>query len=810
VKKIRIRILVAIFLISSATLCLEITLTRYFSVSQDYHFAFLVISIAFLGYGASGSFLATFRKFREANLENFLCLCSFLYSFFILSCFLLCNSLPFDFIRLSWDKNQVFFILIYYCILSLPFFFAGLTISFAITRLAKAVTKVYFSDLLGAGTGSFLAVFIFLPMGEKGVIIFISFLALLASFLLSVRASTFLKISLIIFLIAEVILLLLSPSWLNFRISPFKALPVALKYPQAKHLFTKWNSISRVDILESPAVRYAPGLSLLYRKKLPPQLGLSVDGGELTAVTHFQEEEEQALEFLSFLPSSLAYTFNQRPSALIIEPKGGLEVLTALHFKSRQIKVVESNPLIVKLLNQELAAFDGSLYLKKNVHLVSANTRAVLKQEKERYDLIVFSLVDIFGSSSTGVHGFRENYLYTLESFSHLLERLSSQGIVSITLFLLPPPRKEIKMLATWIEALERTQKEPSSHIAAIRSWGTISYFIKNEPFTPQDTIKLKAFAKERLFDLVYYPGIKAEETNIYNKFDKPLYYDLTLQLLASKTRKELYQNYLFQLKPATDNRPFFFNFFKLNKAKATYKALGQKWLPLLQGGFLVPLLLFQSLLVAFLLILLPVLVLKKNIRRRKGIFFKVFFYFSLIGTAFMFVEITWIQKFILFLGHPLYSVSTIIFSLLVSSGLGSFFSKSLFGQNLKKKLRTSLILCGSLILIYMLLLPLFFDNFLGFKFSLKILLTFLVIFPLGFFMGFPFPTGIRILELEEKRLIPWGWATNAFSSVINSVFALLIAFWGGYNLVLFLAAAGYLLAFPLLSFSNHRNKANT
>ncbi len=807
-KPIRIRILIAIFLISSATLCLEITLTRYFSISQDYHFAFLVISIAFLGYGASGSFLAFFKKFQSAGLENFLCLSSLLYSFFILASFLICNSLPFDLIRLSWDKNQIFFILVYYFILSLPFFFAGLTISFAITKLARAVNKIYFADLIGAGTGSILAAFIFLPKGEKGVMVFIAFLALLASFLLSLKASTLLRLSLIILLTAEAALFIFSPSFLNFRISPFKALPVALKYPQAKLLFTRWNAISRVDILESPAVRYAPGLSLLFRNKLPPQLGLSVDGGELTAVTHFQEEDS-ALEFLSLLPSSLAYTLSQSPSALIIEPKAGLDVLAALHFKSSQIKVIESNPLIPKLLNNELSAFSGSLYQKKKIHLISANTRAALKQEKENFDLIVFSLVDVFGSSSTGVYGFRENYLYTLESFSYLWERLSPQGIISLTLFLLPPPRKEIRLLATWIETLENAQKEPASHLVAIRSWGTISYFIKKSPFSSQDIIKLKAFAKERLFDLVYYPGIKAEETNIYNKFNKPLYYNLILQLLSPSARKQLYKNYLFQLKPATDNRPFFFNFYKLSRLKATYKALGQKWLPLLQGSFLVPLLLFQSMLVAFLLILLPILALKKNTGGRKGIFFQVFSYFSLIGAAYIFVEITCIQKFILFLGHPLYSVSVIIFSLLVSSGLGSLFSRSLFSQDLKKKLRAGLILCSSLILIYTLLLPIFFDNFLGLKFLLKIILTFLIIFPLGFFMGFPFPTGIRILESEEKRLIPWGWATNAFSSVINSVLALLIAFWGGYNLVLFWAAAAYLLALPLLSFSNHRNKAN-
>ncbi|MFB0564887.1 MAG: hypothetical protein ACETWK_04330 [Candidatus Aminicenantaceae bacterium] len=809
-KEIKLRYLAGIFLVSSATLCLEITLTRYFSISQDYHFAFLVVSIAFLGYGASGSFLTAFDKFQKINLEKFLGLSSFLYSLSIMACFLLCNSLSFDFIKLSWDKNQVYFIFIYYFLLSIPFFFAGLTISFAITKRAKAVNTIYFSDLIGAGIGSFLAILVFLPRGEKGVIVFISFLALLASLLFSLRTSSHLTITISFLLAAELALFIISPSWLHFRISPFKALPVALKYPQARHLLTKWNAISRVDVLDSPAVRYAPGLSLLYKKKLPPQLGLSVDGGDLTSITHFKNKEEPSLKFISYLPSSLAYSFSQYPSTLILEPKGGMDALAALFYKARKIKIIESNPLVVNLLQNELTNFTGSLYQKENIDLVFAKSRAALKQEKNKYDLIVFSLTDVFGSSGTGIYGFSENYLYTLESFVHLLKRLSPQGLISTTLYLIPPPRQEIRLLATWIEALEKTQKKPSAHIVAIRSWGTISYFIKNSPFTDHDIDKLKSFTNERLFDIVYYPGIKKEETNIHNIFRSPLYYDFMLQLLSLPSRKELYKNYIFEVRPATDNRPFFFNSYKLQKPKATYEALGKKWLPLLQGGFLIPLMFLQFLIIAFVLILSPLIVFRKSKSRRRGIFLKVFFYFSLIGMAFMFIEITWIQKFILFLGHPLYSISTIIFSLLLSTGIGSFVSKILLREKVKQKLKASLILCSFLIVIYLLFLPLFYQNLIHLKFLLKIVLTFLVIFPLGFLMGFPFPTGIRLLEREESRLIPWAWAANAFSSVINAVLALMIAFWGGYNLVLILAGGGYLLALPFLNFSNHGNKAYT
>jgi hypothetical protein len=804
------RSLAAIFLISSATLCLEVSLTRYFSVSQHYHFAFWVVSIAFMGYGASGSFLTLFKSFSSVGRDTFLSYSSFIYSLTILLSFLLCNSIPFDFISISWDKNQILFVFLYYFLLCVPFFFAGLTISFAISSVPRLVTKIYFSDLFGAGAGTLIALFVFLPKGDRGVIIFCSFLALFSSFLFSWRRRFTFRFLLLGLMAAEIVLFLSSPSWLSFKISPYKALPVALKYPQAKHLLTRWNSISRVDILESPAIRYAPGLSLLYEKELPPQLGLSTDGGELSAITRLKDSEDPQFEFLSYLPSSLAYSLTESPRTLIIEPKGGLDVLSSVYFNSSQTKIIESNPLTVKLLRQELAQFSGNLYHKKNIRVVSAYSRAALKQEKDTYDLIVFSLTDVFGAFGTGLYGFSENYLYTTDSFAHILNRLSPDGLVSISLYQLPPPRKEARILATWIDALERSKMDPASHIMVIRSWGTISFFIKKSPFSDLEIQKLKDFADKHLFDLVYYPGIKIDEVNIHNELERPLYYDLTLQLLSPPERAKLYKNYLFQIKPVTDNRPFFFNFFKRTKLRATYQAMGKKWLPFLEGEFLPPLLLVQSLIIAFFLILLPVFASRRAKNKTRGFSSRIFFYFGLIGMAYMFLEITFIQKFILFLGHPLYSVSIIIFSLLFSSGLGSFYSKKILGQNLKGNLRRSLLVCAGLIVLYLFLIPLFHESLIGFNLTLKIILTFLVIFPLGFLMGFPFPTGVRLLGQGEKRLIPWAWATNAFSSVINSIFALIVAFWGGYNLVLMLGAGGYLLALFFLDFTSHRNKTDS
>ncbi|MFC2169171.1 hypothetical protein ACFLRM_01210 [Acidobacteriota bacterium] len=808
--ELKFHTLAGIFFLSSAILCFEISLTRYFSVSQYYHFAFLVVSIAFMGFGASGSFLCFLKKAQTREAEKFLPISSLLFSLTILFSFFLCNSIPFDFMNLTWDNTQILYIFLYYSILSIPFFFAGITLSFIIAKAPKVITKIYFFDLLGAGAGTVLAIFVFLPKGDKGVIVFISFLALLSCFFFSFNKKPLFKLVLLCLIAAEAALFFYSPLWLSFRISPFKALPIALRYPKAKPLLTKWNSKARVDVLESPAVRYAPGLSLLYDKMLPDQLGLSVDGDELTAITQFKHREEPALKFLSFLPSSVAYSFVQNPDVLIIEPKAGLDVLAAFVFKASQIHIIESNPLIVNLVKNELADFCGDFYNHEKVNVTLADTRAALKKGGKKYDLIVFSLTDVFGSAGTGLQGFGENYIYTLESFTSLLNRLSPGGLISMSQYLLPPPRQEVRALATWIEALEKSRKNPSDHLAVIRSWGTISYFIKIDPFTAKDIQKLKDFASTRYFDLVFYPGINKEETNIYNKFDTPIYYDYTTKLISLSTRQKIYKNYLFQVSPVNDNRPFFYNFFKLTRIKSTYKAFSQKWLPLLKGKFLVLLLLVQSIIVAFILIILPLFVLRDIKTKKSSLFPKVFLYFSLIGMAFMFVEITFIQKFVHFLGHPLYSISAIIGSLLVSSGIGSYFSRKILGENLEKNLKISLVICAGLIIFYLFLLPFFYNAFIGFNLVFKISLTFAIVFPLGVLLGFPFPSGIRLLSIAEKKLIPWAWAANAFSSVINSILALMIAFWGGYNFVMILASGGYLFALVFLGFPYHGNKTNT
>jgi hypothetical protein len=807
--KARSGLLAGIFFVSAATLCLEVSLTRYFGVSQSYHFAFLVISIAFLGYGASGTFLSFFGERGQPEPDRFLSIASFLFALSIPASFLLSNSLPFDVYRIPWDRKQIFLIPAYYLFFGLPFFFAGVTISCAMTRLASVAHKIYFFDLAGAGAGSFFAVLVFLPLGDKGVFGLISFLALTGCLLLSRGRGPLFRGALFLPLLAIGLLLAFCPGTLKFRISPFKALPQALRFPQARLDLTKWSSSSRVDIVDSPAARFAPGLSLLWSDRLPPQLGLSVDAAELSAVTRFEGRADPSWKFVSDLPSAFPYFVLAAPRVLVLEPKGGLDVQTAVAFRAFRTKAVESNPLIVGLLRRELSIYWGGLYDRPDVDVAASEVRSELNRERGPYDLIVISLTDSSGASGTGLYGTGENYLLTVESFSRILRLLSSRGIVSQTLYLLPPPRLEARVLGTWIAALQRENLEPGLRIAAVRSWGTISFFIKKSPWDAAEISSLKDFCRERLFDTAYYPGIKKEALNLYNQMDKPVYEELFSLLLSPEGRKDFYINYPFDVEPVTDDRPFPYTFFKWGRAAETYEALGRNPAIFLQGKFLLAVLLVQAGATAFVFVLLPLGVFRKNGRPRSAQFPRVFFYFGLIGAAFILIEIILIQKFILFLGRPIYSISAVVFTLLLSSGIGSLSSKRILGEDPARNLKAVLLFASGLTAAYLFLLPRVLEASMGFALAAKLAVTLAVIFPLGFAMGFPFPTGLRLLEKTGRRLLPWAWSTNAFSTVVNSVLAQALALSFGYNVVWVLAAGAYLAALPFFGFADHGNKAD-
>jgi hypothetical protein len=800
-----------IFFISAATLTLEITLTRLLSVAQWHHFAFMVVSMALLGYGASGAFLSSFSFIR--NRENFQTLVwgPLLFSCSTLLAYMIGNFIPFDIARISWDHWQIFYVFLYYLIFSIPFFFSGLTISSALARWSPLAGNLYFFDLLGAALGCVLVLGLFGILGGPGTLLFSCLLGGLASLSFGWKRKTkaFFRLFQWAWIGLLFLFLLWEPFFLSLRLSPYKGLSTALLFPGARLLETHWNAFSRVDILESPAARTAPGLSLTYPEALPPQLGLTIDGDRLNAITHFRRKggEKPKLPFLDFLPSSFPYQIVQPKRVLIFEPLGGMEVLTALHHQAEEIVAVEVNPTVVDLLQGRYRDYSGEIYLAKEIKVIIEDGRSFVRRNPPPFDLITLPLTESLGASATGLASLHEDYRLTAEAFLDYLQALKPGGFLTVSLYLLPPPRAELRLIAVAKEALERMGKNPGHHLLAFRSWGTLTLLIKREAVVWQESQALRSFCRKLGFDLVYYPGMDQEEANIYNRFHTPIYFQGVQRVLQEG--KKFYEEYPFDLRPATDDRPFFHHYFRWGHLGAIYRLAGEKWPILIEGGYLVPVVFFLALFLSLLFIVLPVMtgrhgIQKQTFGREQTVSWLT--YFASLGLGFMFVEISLIQKLILFLGHPVYSVSLVIFSLLLFAGCGSRLSLRMRARA-SRSLKFILPLIITFLFLYALLLPKALSCFQGQPLLGRQGLTLLLIGPLGFLMGIPFPMGIRLIGERWPTGIPWAWCVNGCASVLGSILPVIIALTWGFQAVFFLSALIYGVGFLMVCKSDDLEK---
>ena len=820
------KIFFVIFLFSFSSLAYEIALTRIFSVSLWYHFAFMIISIAMLGIGASGTVLSLYRNLR--NISNIK-----LYSLFlgigITTSYLISNQIPFDPVRFSWDKIQLFYIGLYYITLSIPFFFTGLIIATAFSCMSKKTGLVYGSDLLGAGTGSLGIMYLMTIMTPDKTVFILSSIVLIGSFVISEKR---LKVISLSFILVNFSILLFQPSFTNIRMSPYKGLQVALRYPGAEHLKTYFNPFSRIDTFISTAVRFAPGLSFKYLDPLPEQIGFSIDGSEINAITSVHGANyvspTSSLRFLSFLPLALPYEI-RNPSlspfhsqltkggygevqskesggvlenVLILDPKGGLQILVASYHSSKNIYKVESNPLVLKTINDEFKDLSGSIYSN---NAWSGLGRSWLKTANKKFDSIDISLM---GSAPSGSFGILEDYRFTVEAFREYIRHLKPEGLLSINLFILPPPRIELRLMNTIISTMEEIGiKDAEYRIAAIRSWNTITIITKKSPFSSNEIETIREFSKNRRFDLIHYPGIKEEEANIYIRTASNEYFTVFKKILNPETRSHFIHDYIFDISPVRDENPFFHYYLKVKNIREIYTTMGGKWQYFIEEGYILPVVFLQVMIFSLILILLPAFSPPFNsplskggywgVKRVRGELTGIRFlpYFAFLGIGFMFVEISLIQKIILPLENPSYAVATVLTSILISSGIGSLLSQRVTG--LRRPF--TVIVISLLIIIYSILLPFLSDTISLYSIPAKIISVFLIIMPLGLLMGIPFPTGLKILGERNESLIPWAWAINGCLSVLAPILTIMLAMAIGFKMVLWLGALNYMIAFITL-----------
>jgi len=772
--------LTLIFSASLASLSFEIALLRIFSISLWYHFAFMVISIAMLGIAASGTVLAVFPGMKD--IRRVPCY-GLMLAISIPASYLLANAVPFDPARLSWDPLQLLAIGLYYIILCIPFFCFGLIVSIAYAARSEEANAIYASDLLGAGAGALAMVWLLSLGGPETSVFIIS--TLLATALLSSADRKTRTVSLLLIAV-DLAVLFMHPQFIQPRISPYKPFALALQFPGASHLGTAYSPYARVDLFTSPAVRFAPGLSFTHLEPLPKQTGLAIDAADLHAIT--DETDTSKLAFLGFLPSSLAYRLGRNQDVLIIEPRAGLAVLMARQFGARTVFAVDSNPLVVHTVRAYSRAHGSRMY-EENTWTGLARTW--LAASGRQFDLIDLSLM---GPSPSVPFGFAEDYRFTVEAFERYLAHLKNDGFLSLNLYIIPPPRTELRLLATLARAAEASGiRDISRRVAAIRSWDTVTMIVKSSALTTEDLRRIKAFAHEKRFDLVYYPGIRPEESNVHIKMPNNEYAGAFQRLMNKETRDRFMDDYLFDIRPVTDERPFFHYYLKVENVQAIYTAMGEKWQYFIEEGYLLPVLFVQVLVMSTVLTLLPLVTLKRREAVRTGPHpLRALSYFALLGIGYLFVELAFIQKMVLGLDNPSYAASTVIASILISSGIGSLLSLRV--TQLKNPL-VLLILAGVAV-AYSLLLPGITAATGHHPLLLRIIVSFVLLMPAGILMGIPFPLGIALLHAAAPRLIPWAWAVNGCFSVLAPILAVMLALTAGFRSVLFIGAAMYFIAF--------------
>lgn len=789
-------LLCVLFVCSFSVLAYEVLLTRLFSIALGYHFASMIVSIAMLGVGASGTVLSLFPRLKAPSLLR-------LYALFvggsISASYLLANQVPFDPITLSWSWTPLLDLVMDYLLLSTPFFFAGLFIGTTFASFGREAHLLYGADLLGAGVGSLGIVFLLFRMSPDQAVMATSTFALCGALLAGGWKKGIVPL---VVLIPNLLILAFQPEFARIRLSPYKELALAMRSPGAIRLRTIDTPFARIDLFRSPAVRFAPGLSFRYLDAIPEQIGFTIDGGEMNAVTSAQDPSR--LAFLEFLPASLPYVIGYRQRVVVLDPKGGLHVLLALRHGAVEVSKVEGRPFLLETLHRELGAFSGSIYAERTWSKLG---RSWLRGVKETFDLIDIPLTAAIPSGSFGM---AEDYRYTVEAFREYLGHLTPQGVLSLSLFLLPPPRIELRLLNTLIKAMEEVGiEEPRLHLAAIRSWGSLSLVAKRSPLTAEEIERIKEFSRDRRFDLVYYPGIQEGETNLYVRAAASDHFVAFRHLLDPERRRDFIEGYLFDIEAVRDSNPFPHFYLKFKNIVKIFRTMGGKWQYFLDEGYLLPVVFLQAILLSAPLVVLPLWRARKGNALRAlatpkppSFPLKTLGYFALIGLGFMFTEISLIQRFILPCENPPYAVALVLTSILIGSGLGSLLS-----HRWQRERGTPCVgILPILIFTYSLVLSPFVEWISSLPMAIRMSVGFLMLLPLGLLMGVPFPHRLRSLVKDDASLVPWAWAVNGCFSVLGPLLAMMLALGAGVRWILWAGGGCYLFAFLVLDGGRPRN----
>ncbi len=778
----------AIVLVSMAVIALELALMRLLSIRFWSHFAYMVISVAILGFAASGTCLTLVRRWVIGRYRVWMHHLALGFALSIPLIALAAKLLPLDVPFLAWDLSQGLYVAALEALMFVPFFFSGMFIGIALMDEPGRISGHYGANLLGSGLGALAAVAAMTIVPSHALILCASLVALAGGALLVPPRRSSIVVTV---LVGACTVVLAVPPIQRPVVSQYKMLPQTLNTPGSEVIHRSEGPLGRIDVVTGPGIHYAPGLSLQYTGPVPPHALLIVDGDQTSAVYDCKKRNDYA--FADHTTSALAYHLRERPSVCILGAGGGVDIGLASYHNARGIVALEMNRQVIEAMTGPLADRGGDVFTLPQVRVLLREGREYLTGASEQFEVIQLPPLDAFGASGAGLHASQESYLYTVEALSQMIDRLSERGVLSVTRWVRNPPRDALKIFETARQALHRKNLRPEKHLAMIRSWATATVLVFREAIGEEDSQRIRTFCEVRGFDLCYLPDLGQDEANKFHVLDRPHYFEACAALLGER-REEYLREYLFNVVAATDDKPYFFHFLTPRSLPILREQLGRRSRAYAEVGTLMLVgAMLQAAVMGTVFILLPLApgVAALRVARGRAV---TLGYFLAIGVAFMLLEISFLQRFIRYLGDPIYSAGVVISGFLVFAGVGSLISGywSIRPQRLCAIAGTCV---GLLVVGYLVGMDRWLGVTQGAATPIRFAIALVTIAPLGIAMGHMFPAGMRAVSSSVAALVPWAWAVNGFASVLAAVSTPLLAMNFGFANVTLLALAFYLLA---------------
>jgi hypothetical protein len=785
------RQVLGVLLTSLSALALEIVLTRIFSVTMWYHFAFLAISMALMGSASAGMALYFFP--RAARPERARRLIGWLAMALALSVplvFWVYLHIPFqvDLGRTSFPAGQVVWLVAIYLDLTVPFFLAGAILALTLSTWPEHANQLYWADLTGASIGCLFSIAALEALGGVGAVLAVGVVAAVAALVFlwetwRVRGAA---------LLAG--LALLSVMWGNTSQHWIAITVNKGGGPEPTPAYERWNAQSRVTVY---AVQHYPFFWSV-DQRLFDQVAkqghflnfalLLIDSVAGTPIQEFRgllSEEE----FLRYDLSSFAYQMVDQPETLVIGPGGGRDVLAALASGAPHVTAVEVNPAVIAAVRGPYADFAGHLYDRPDVTVAVDDARGYITRSPERYDVIQASLIDTWAASGSGAFSLSENSLYTIQAFRTYYDHLSDQGMLTISRwYLTERPAETLRLVSTGMAGWQLAGvADPRQYVAVVarpnavgQAEGMATALFKRTAFTAADVARLHDKAAALGFTVLYSPGVAPHEA--------------VGQFIAAPDHAALVAAYPLDISPATDDRPFFFNLVRFGDLLDPTLSGSGVYRTSMEAIIILAIVMAVLATVGVLFILVPLwLGSRRRSLARPSKWLLV--YFAALGLAYILVEVPTIQELTVYLGRPVYSLAVVLFSLLVFSGLGSLWSGRLRQRMRRPRPARLFPWLVALVVLHGLGGALLLQQTIGLPLSLRLAITVVLVGLLGFFMGMPFPSGLRWAGTRQPGIVPWLWGINGLMSVQGSALAIALAIHVGFRFTLLVAAGLYGLA---------------